>query len=209
METRPGAVAAVEHDALTGGPAAQCRQIHDLAAVATRRLLTGVPGGEARLLAAVKPEIVTISLAHSSRPARWGHERKGLVMSTPGRLFTGFQIPAAGLWEVWVQGQLMPTVELTLDGRPLASVAGQLSGNSLVPNTVPPIPVRLSAGGHRLALTRGGVTLAPGDGGSTVLDAIFLTPAAAAGQPALASVPAARWRALCGQRYEWIELLAG
>lgn len=208
---RPGAPAALEHEALSGGAAAQCRHIGALAALAAGNARAGSPGGEARLVAAVKPTIVSIPLARSSHPARWGHERKGLVMGTPGRLSAGFHIPAAGLWDVWVQGQLMPTVRLAVDGRSLASIAGQLSGNSLVPNTVPPIPVRLFGGTHRLTFTRGGVTLAPGDGGSAVLDAIFLTPAAdaTAGQPALVSMPAARWRALCGRRYQWVEALAG
>ena len=34
----------------------------------------------------------------------------------------------------------MPAVQVRVDGRPLASIGGQLSGNSLVPNTVPPLP---------------------------------------------------------------------
>ena len=63
-------------------------------------------------------------------------------MSTAGRLSARVHIPPRGAWDVWVQGQLMPSVKLNLDGRPLASIAGQLSGNSLVPNTVPPIRVR-------------------------------------------------------------------
>jgi hypothetical protein len=103
-------------------------------------------------------------------------------MSTPGRLSAAFRLPTAGTWEVWVQGQLMPAVGLAVDGRPVASIGAQLSGNSLVPDTVPPLPIRLSAGTHRVSITRGGFSLAPGDGGSAVLDAIFLTPAAPAPQ---------------------------
>ncbi len=206
---RPGAAPAVEHDALSGNASAQCRQIRRLAALAGSDRRTSAPGGHARLVAAVAPEIVAIPLASSPHPRRWGHQRQGLVMSTPGRLSAGFHIPAAGRWDVWVQGQLMPTVKLTLDGHPLASIAGQLSGNSLVPTTVPPIPVRLSAGDHRLTVTRGGFTLAPGDAGSAVLDAIFLTPDAAARQPALTSVAPVRWRALCAQRHDWVELVVG
>ena len=77
------------------------------------------------------------------------------------------------------------------------------------PDTVPALQVQLSAGAHRLSLLRGGPTLSPGDGGSAVLDAIFLTPARADPRVRPLAVPAARARSLCGGRYDWIELLAG
>jgi hypothetical protein len=102
----------------------------------------------------------------------------------------------------------MPAVELRVDGRRLASIAGQLSGNSLVPDTAPPLAVSLSAGPHRLSVDRGPSTLAPGDGGSAVLAAVFLTPAAY-DPGALRSAPASGWRALCGRSYDWIELVRG
>jgi hypothetical protein len=126
-------------------------------------------------------------------------------MTRPGRLAATFELPA-GRWDLWVQGQIMPAVELGLDGRRLASIGGELSGNSLVPDTVPPLAVALSAGAHRLSVTRGPSTLKPGDGGSAVLAAIFLTPAAY-DPGALRSAPASHWRALCGRSYEWIELV--
>jgi hypothetical protein len=130
-------------------------------------------------------------------------------MSRPGRLVTTFVLPAAGRWNVWVQGQIMPEVQVGVHGRLLASVAGQLSGNSLVPDTVPPLSDVLSAGPHRLTVTRAGFTLAPGDGGSAVLAAVFLTPADYDPQRALRPVAVGRWRTLCGRRYAWVELAAG
>ncbi len=195
---RPGAPVALEHVALTGSVSAQCARIGSLA--------LGAAG--ARLIAAQAPRLIRVSLARAAHPRRWGHERQGLVMSTPGRLSASFRLPASGVWDVWVQGQIMPTVQLSVDGRPIASIAGQLDGNSLVPDTVPPIPVHLAAGRHSVSVTRPGFSLAPGDGGSAVLDAIFLAPAGAAGQPALTSVGAVGWRGLCGRRYQWVEILA-
>jgi hypothetical protein len=197
---RRGAAAALAHVGLDGAPGSQCQRIAVLAR-------TPAPPG-ARLLAARAPQEVSVSLARASHPRRWGHQRQGLVMSTPGRLSAAFRLPAAGTWEVWVQGQLMPDVGLAVDGRPVASIGAQLSGNSLVPDTVPPLPIRLSAGTHRVSITRGGFSLAPGDGGSAVLDAIFLTPAAAAPQQ-LDAAPIAGWRALCGHPHQWVELTAG
>jgi hypothetical protein len=208
---RPGAPAASEHVALTGSAAQQCARIADLARAAG--------GGGERLVVAQAPRLIGISLAHAAHPARWGHtlrgtlheggqagEREGLVMSTPGSLSASFALPASGLWDVWVQGQIMPTVKLSVDGRQIASIAGQLDGNSLVPNTVPPIAVHLAAGAHRIAVVRGGFSLAPGEGGAAVLDAIFLTPANGDPQGPLRTVAPADWPSLCGRSYQWIEV---
>jgi hypothetical protein len=200
---RPGAPAASLHQALSGSPAQQCARIGRVA----RRA-----GAGQLLVAAQAPQVIGISLARAARPARWGHtprgagEREGLVMSTPGHLSAGFALPATGIWNVWIQGQIMPTVKLSVDGRQIASIAGQLDGNSLVPNTVPPIAVRLTAGQHRIALARGGFSLAPGAGGAAVLDAIFLTPANSDPQGPLRTAAPARWSSLCGRSYRWIEV---
>ncbi|MGD0453846.1 MAG: hypothetical protein ABSB69_09625 [Solirubrobacteraceae bacterium] len=194
----PGAPAAEVHVGLAGSPALQCARIASVARQAV--------AGE-RLIAAQAPELVGISLARAMHPARWGHEREGLVMSTSGRLSASFTLPAPGAWQVWVQGQIMPAVALSVDGRQIASIAGQLDGNSLVPNTVPPITVELAAGRHRLSVTRLGFSLAPGDGGAAVLDAINLAPADTDPRGPLRAVAPAQWRALCGRRYQWVELV--
>jgi hypothetical protein len=127
-------------------------------------------------------------------------------MGHPGTLRASFTLPAGGLWDVWVQGDIMPTVKLSVDGRTIASISGQLSGNSLVPDTIPATPVRLAAGAHSLSLTRTSAGLGPGELGSAVLDSIFLTPARAGSSPTLRSAPATRWKTLCGHRYQWVEL---
>ena len=193
---RSGLAAALRHVVLSGDPAAQCAAIGALSRA----------GEGKRLNAAEAPTIVSIALLHARRPPNWGHERQGLVMSHPGRLLATFRAPRAGEWQVWVQGQLMPAVSVSLDGRPIATIAGQLSGNSLVPNTVPPIPLRLSAGVHTLGVSRARSTLAPGEGGAAVLDAVFLTPATSLSPAPLRSSSLGGWRSLCGRSYRWVEL---
>ena len=128
-------------------------------------------------------------------------------MSRPGTLSARFVVPAAGRWLVWLQGQIMPAVTVRLDGRRLGSVAGALGGNSLVPDTAPPLAVRLGAGAHHITLTREGFSLAPGNGGLAVLDAAFLTPAGAPVRQTLNARPQ-DWRALCSGGYAWVELLS-
>jgi hypothetical protein len=200
---RPGAPAAIAHVGLAGGgPAAQCARIGQLAQQAGRR---------ASLVAAVAPELVRVPLAEAPHPETWAQDTiGGLVISTSGHVSAAFRIPRAGVWNVWVQGHMMSPLDLTLDGRPLESIAGQLSGDSLVPTAVPPLPVHLSAGVHRLSAARGEVALGPGHGpNSVIVDAVFLTPAQLEGEQMLTTVPAAGWRALCGRPYSWVELVPG
>jgi hypothetical protein len=192
----PDAPAASVHVRLGGSLAGQCARIGAVAAQAH--------AGES-LVAAESPQLIAVVLTRAPHPTRWGHQRKGLVMSTPGALSTSFVLPAAGRWDVWVQGEIMPAVTLSVDGRQLSSIAGQLSGNSLVPNTVPPAAVTLAAGQHRLSIARPGFTLAPGDGGAAVLHAVFLTPSRAAPQGTLRVAAPSRWQTLCGRSYQWIE----
>ena len=76
-----------------------------------------------------------------------------------------------------------------------------------MPDTVPPTTVRLSAGEHRVSVTRPGFTLAPGSAGAAVLDAIFLTPASQDPQGPLRVAAPSHWQALCGREYQWIEIV--
>ncbi len=196
----PGAGPALAHVLLHGTSRAQCRQIRRLARAARR---------PARLVAARSPELVSVHVPFAALPAGWGRQRAAVVMKRPGRLYATFRVPTAGNWEVWVKGQIMPTVELSIDGRRVASVGGQLGGNSLVMGSAPPISVSLTAGVHRLTVTRRGFQLTPGDGGSAVLDAILLTPASEPSGGVLRHAAVSRWRRLCGGSYEWVELIAG
>src|SRR6202007_1382513 len=103
--------------------------------------------------------------------------------------------------------QIMPPLSVSVDGRRFASVAGQLAGNSLVPDTISAVTLELAAGRHRLALRRWAPGVAPGSTGASVLDAIFLAPAALPAR-SVSEVPVAGWRALCAREYQWLELLS-
>jgi hypothetical protein len=196
---QPGSQAAIVDVKPSGSLASQCAQIGLLAELARLE--------DAQLVAAGFPELVPITVAGASRPARWARVREGLSMSPPGRLEAAFAVPRAGVWEVWLQGQIMPAVAVAVDGHRLASIGAQLGGNSLVPNTITPLRLFLSAGSHRLSVTPTDPTLEPGGGGSTVLFAIFLTPARGAGEQLLKTVSPLRWRSLCGRPYEWVEVV--
>ncbi len=194
----PGAEVALAHVPLSGAAASQCRAIGALA--------RGRREG-ATLAAAPSLRIVPVRLAGASRPARWGHQRAGFAMSVAGTLRASFRLPSAGLWRLWVQGQFMPPISFAIDGSPLATVAGDLSGNSIVSDTLQLHQVPLAAGSHSLAVHRSSPGLRPGGRGSAVLDRAFLTLGSEGVWPAIVRAPAAGWRALCGRRYDWVELL--
>ena len=101
----------------------------------------------------------------------------------------------------------MPTIDVAVDGHPVGHVGGAVGGDLVVPDTAAPLPVRLHAGRHTLTISRGGLTLAPGGGGSSLLIDAFLAPAGAGEQQKVDEIAVTRWRSMCGQRYVWIEVV--
>ncbi len=197
---RPGARPALAHV-----PTAEGKR--PLSCARVKRLVRIAQASHARAVAALAPELVRVRLRHVRRPPGWGRSHGGLTMRRAGFVSLRFSLPRSGTWELWLQGQFMPDIRVGVDGRPLATLSGQLAGNSLVPDTATLLRVRLPAGEHRLSIARAGFSLAPGNGGAAVLDAAFLTPA---GAPArvLRTLPAgAPPRILCAQLVEWIELV--
>jgi len=195
-ERRPNAPPAVHHISLSGHPVG-CPRVARLAQRAR------AAGGW--LVAAGLIDVRRVGLRHASHPGWRFKRRVGLLMTGSGTLHATFRLPHGGRWNLWLQGKIMRAVHLSLDGRPVGSIAEEVSGNESNPDTMAPLPVRLAAGRHRLTLTRGGIALAPGDGGAGILRAVFLTPAGLAGQERLTTLSPARWRSLCGGRFDWLE----
>jgi len=198
---RPGAPPAVARFASLGRTAVRCSRVRAVARVAAAHHGT--------LVAASPAEVVRINLAAAHLPAGWKPEATWYLMSTAGQLETTFRIPRVGVWNVWLQGEIMPSVQVRVDGRPAGSIGDQVAGDLVVPDTMTPLPILLSAGRHRLTVTRTGFNLAPGNGGSAVLSAIFLTPAGAGERQQLLTTTAAQWHHLCGHRYLWVEAVPG
>jgi hypothetical protein len=197
---RPGVMPAVAHIARPSGRPLACAHV--------RRALRLARSDGLAAVGAQAPPLARVKLKRAKRPPGWGRERGGFAMRRAGTLTARFAVSHDGLWDVWLQGQFMPRVRVAVDGRPLGSIAGQLAGNSLVPDTATPIAAHLSAGAHRLSITRAGFNLAPGNGGAAVLDAAFLTPARTPART-LRTLPLGADRtALCASSYLWVELVA-
>ena len=190
---RGDAEPALYHLGLYPSRAAPCRAIERVAQIAQRA------GGA--LIAAKPPPIVGVRFA-GDQPGYVG----GGLNVTP-RATVRFDVPYTGSWDIWLRGEVMPQVTVSVDGHPLATIAGELSGNQFNPDTLNPIAVNLARGAHRLSFSATGSILAPGNGGTARVGRIFLTLQSGAEAGRLEPVPAARWHELCGGHYDWIEAI--
>ena len=194
---RPGAPAAIVHLGLSGKRPVKCARVKRLARIARTH--------GAHILAAIPSHAMRVEIARGRHPD-WRYTHPGLVMKGAGQLQSAFSAPHAGEWEIWLKGQLMPSTNVSVDGRSIGSIAGQLDGNPHNPEVLTPLRVTLSAGRHRLTISRGDSLLTPGAGGWAILHEIFLTPAGAPDVDTLRVTPPAHWRTLCGGRFDWIEV---
>lgn len=124
-----------------------------------------------------------------------------IAFAGPGTVTARVNVPRAGTYRLWTEGNAGRALYATIDGRPAGSVANDSGGSG---NVVQFVAVPLTAGTHVVRIERRGGSLAPGDAAFTNIRAIALEPLAAEAQP-LRSVPIAEWRALCGQQLDWIE----
>lgn len=195
---RPGAPPALADEPLSGTLSEQCTRIHGLAGLAAAQ--------GAHLVAAAAPKLLEADIDHSIRPLAWGRMHQGVQLVGAGTLSVPVTLPRSGVWQVWLQGQIMPTLHVAINGHPIGALSAQLGGNSVVPNTLTPLTISIARGTYTFSISRAGVDLSPGNGGSAALFHVLLTQNASA-QQALHVVAPARWHALCGRQLEWIEAI--
>ncbi len=194
-----GARPALLASGLQGAHRASCPLARQMARVALAH--------NAELVVDSHPEAIQIGFGALHHTAGWYRHGIEFVMDKAGRLWSTFSAPHAGVYELWLQGEAMPTLSVQIDGRHIGSVGGEVSGNGDSPDPMRPIRVRLSAGRHTLSISRSGFSLAPGSGSEAYLQTIVFTPSGGAGLQHLSVLPAARWRSLCGARLDWIEVV--
>ncbi|MGD0198431.1 MAG: hypothetical protein ABSC56_11090 [Solirubrobacteraceae bacterium] len=191
-----GAPAALVHLGLYASRGVRCRRVEPVAAVAARY------GGH--LVVALAPQIVNVRLNSPSPAGSYVNGQLELTSDSAGASVT-FRVPRSGAWDLWLRGEIMPTVAVRVDGRLVGRLADQLAGNDFNPDTIGPLRLDLRAGGHRLSFAAAGSSLAPGATGDASLARVFLTTAAGARQEVLRAVRASAWRSLCGGHFDWIE----
>jgi hypothetical protein len=206
-ERRRDAPSAIAHVGLAGGRPISCTNVEQVAqeGLAWERTHGAPRGTGVRLVAAATPQLVSIPISTVRHSAAWSLGRVGLLMTGAGMLQARFSLPDGGAWQLWIEGELMPAVSVSVDGRELASLGGQVGGTSVTQQVMTPLTVHLGAGGHRLTITRPGAGASPGGGGWADVRAIFLTPAGAGAQPALREASLESWRTLCAAPLQWVE----
>ena len=169
-----------------------------------RRLARHLRPGQ-KLIGAQRPEPAVLDVTRPrGRPIGWNPSPvPGLVVpGRPGRV-EGRLVTGGGRHDIWVRGSTGRKLHVTIDGRPAGSVVGvNTPGQWLHAGTAD-----LRPGRHRVALTRPGGSLAPGDGYAGEIGPVALVPRA---EPRLIEAGAGNAeQRLCGRSLDWIERVAG
>jgi hypothetical protein len=158
------------------------------------------------LLAAVPPELVWFEPLHSrDRSYAWGVDpgQKGAVVpNAPGHASGVLNVRGGAPYEVWVQGDFPRRIVVQIDGRTVGSV----SGSNTPGQWLEAASLTLGHGRHTVRLTRpaGHRYFGPGEWDIGVIGAVALQRQA---PEHLTTLPVRRWRALCGARLDWVELV--
>jgi len=164
---RPHTPAALAHLGLYASRSVDCKRVAQVAGTAKRH--------HGQLVAAVAPQAVGVDLNWASPRSAYRLGQLSLTANASVRLT--FRVPRTGRWDLWLRGEVMPAVAVSVDGRRITKLADQLDGNDFNPDTIGPLRLRLVAGRHRLTFTPAGSILAPGAVGEASLGRIFLTDA--------------------------------
>jgi hypothetical protein len=164
-----------------------------------RHLASAVPAEDGSLAAAPAPPTVEMVTADQELPPGW-RRRKGtpdLVQTIgPGSVSDFVDVPRGGVHDVWLRGSIGREVDVLVDGRPVASVERELTHPA---GWLDLGEVTLRAGRHRVTLSRGEASVAPGSGdGPRTLGSLVLRPRP--GETRQVVVPASRWQRLCRLR---------
>ena len=193
----------LEHEPLgrPGDPTARaaCGRVR---ALARRAAAAGARLAVSRLPRAVRMDLAaSASAAGGTRPVA---RMPGAVF--PGRRasFTGtVRIADEGVHQVYVGGAFRRQLELSIDGRRVATRRHRLNHAGY---HEPLGEARLTAGRHRIDVRYRPVPLAPGDGGPPfAIGPLYVVQSS---NPRVELVAPTRARRLCGQRLDWMESVA-
>jgi hypothetical protein len=163
-----------------------------------------------KLAWATPPRLTTVLPGAVHHNPGWppGGVQYGLLTLGPGYLDAGMVVPATGTYDVWAGGSFGRRVKLVIDSKDIGTISDQADyiGESTFGATV-----RLTKGSHNFRLTRGGGSLAPGNGDEARNR--FIGPIAIVGpQPStsgLVVTPVSAAARICrsNRRFAWVERL--
>ncbi|HEX2703253.1 MAG TPA: hypothetical protein VHM72_07460, partial [Solirubrobacteraceae bacterium] len=167
-------------------------------------LVKGAPRGSEVVQATVPPSTGFLILTAKTRPFSWGFDSNPFDSVTavgPGSVEQVVDVPANGDYQAWVQGSFSRPISVLVGGHKVGSVDGLDSRDQWEQAGT----VRLSAGRHEIEIFRGGGRIYPGDG--STIDEVGYVMLKRVGPEVLHTVPLSRWRSLCGEVADWIELV--
>ena len=170
-----------------------------LAALARRALARDA---DARLVAALRPAAASFDPAAGTLPAGWAPRNEGgLHAGRAGSVSGTISVPGRASYDLWLRGTGDVATYASLDG----GRAHEIGGEPQAPDQWMALGrVELDGGMHRITIgRRAGNSMA-----GSVVGAAALT-ATAARVRRLVTVPAARFRSLCGRSVDWVDALRG
>ncbi len=195
----PGALAHLSLQRLDGSTArAHCGDLRKLVRRARRS------SGALQLVAAQGPAVTRLDILEGSTRSPGLQLDQGVpgavTTITPGYARGPVRIGRAGVYRLWLRGSFPRATQVVVDGAVRMTVRGANTPGQWLGD----VPLRMTAGVHRVEVRVPGGSPRPGDGAAVTIGPV----AFAVDQPRrLETVPIARWRSLCGRELDWIELV--
>ncbi|MEX2195790.1 MAG: hypothetical protein WD844_10940 [Thermoleophilaceae bacterium] len=156
------------------------------------------------------PPVAVFATSQAPLPAGWtvdGVDALTVRPVGPGRVEGSITVPAAGRYEVWLQGSFSRPVSVELDGREVGSVEPRLSPRGGWERVG---VADLGEGGLPVAVVRPDGGIAPGDHGrNRLIGPVVLRPVLGDPRADVERVPPAAGRVACEATVDWVEAIRG
>jgi len=176
---------------------ANCAELSELVRRARRS------SRDVELVAAHAPDTERLNVLDAERSPGLAEDQgiPGTVTTiSPGHARGRVRIGRAGVYRLWLRGSFPRPTHVLVDGAVRMTVRGANTPGQWLGD----VPLRLSAGEHRVEVRVPGGSPKPGDGAAVTIGPVAFV----ADQPSrLETVPISRWRSLCGRELDWIELV--
>lgn len=180
-------------DLARAGGTPDCAQVQRLAARV---------GPSGQLVAARTTDPIVVNMTQASRPPSWSLISDDEVNpSGSGKLTAPIDVPAAGPYEVWLGGAVFGRAEVSVDGHRVGDEREVVNASGQDPLGT----IDLSSGRHSITLDYQAGGLAPGAGADSYVLGPLTLDNPNRGDLGIVTVPASRYRDLCGESWDWIE----
>ena len=199
--TRRAGMRTLEHLPLQGLDSATatagCGELRDLVRRARRS------SGRVELVAAGLPPVARLEILDAERSGGLAADQgiPGAVTTiNPGHARGRVRTASPGSYRMWLRGSFPRATDVLVDGRRRMTVRGANTPGQWLGD----VPLRLTAGVHRVEVRVPGGSPKPGDGAAVTIGPLALV----ADRPRrLQTVALPDWRSLCGRELDWVELV--